>query len=197
MFFLFDEHARWQQDPWEFVEGEMQFGGDRKVAITLDDGTRLLIRGRVDRVDRTAEGLRIIDHKTGNIFSDWNDRIPFAGGRRLQLAVYAAATTEVLGEPVTRAEYRFGTIAGGGSELGVDAELIRPALRVVNGIVREIANGRFLPTFDRSDCGFCDYASVCRSVPSLYGNDSPRASWANDHRELDEYSSMREWRAKS
>jgi RecB family exonuclease len=196
-FFLFDEHARWRQHPWEFVEGEMRFGGDRSVAITLDDGTRLRIRGRVDRVDRTEAGLRITDYKTGKSFFDWNDRVPFAGGRKLQLAVYAAAVSERLVEPVARAEYRFPTPAGGGTTLGVDAEVMPRAMGIVNEVVREISSGRFLPTFDRSDCGFCDFADICRSVPGLYGNDSPRAQWAHDHRMRDEYASMRDWRAKA
>jgi ATP-dependent helicase/DNAse subunit B len=53
------------------------------------DGERILLRGRIDRIDRAADGsLRVIDYKSGSASGFVNDDI--VAGRRLQLPLYAA-----------------------------------------------------------------------------------------------------------
>jgi RecB family exonuclease len=196
-FFLADEHERWTREQWELVEGELRFGERIRASIELTDGTRIAIRGRVDRVDRVRGGLRVIDYKTGLVFPDREDRVPLSGGRRLQLALYAEAVSRSLGEPVVRAEYRFSTAAGGGTEIPLDVETLAKAPELVSGIVGEISRGHFLPTLDRNDCAFCDYAELCRTSPDRFGGtNSPRALWANNNKHLDEFTGLRTWRNK-
>jgi len=59
------------------------------------------INGRVDRVDRCAEGLAIIDYKTGVSAT----RKSILAGEQVQLPMYALLNTSVNNEPVTRVEY--------------------------------------------------------------------------------------------
>ena len=194
-YFLVDEHARWTVEPWQLAHGELRFGDEREAHIELTDGTKLALRGRVDRVDRTASGIRVIDYKTGRA-DTWDDSSPFDGGRRLQHALYAVAVSQLLDEPVQRVEYRFPTTVGGGTSSGANSASFVGARELVTDIVGEMKSGRFLPTFDSHDCEYCDYASVCRSTPGVYGPNSPRARWAKGCKDLDEFAGMRAWRAK-
>ncbi|MEO1057540.1 MAG: PD-(D/E)XK nuclease family protein [Actinomycetota bacterium] len=87
------------------VGSEVGFDG---VAIDLGDN-QLAVRGSIDRVDRAADGTIIVtDHKTGSDRDlrglDADD--PTLGGRRFQLATYAAAA-DVTGDAQVRAEYGF------------------------------------------------------------------------------------------
>lgn len=196
-FFLVDEHAKWRAEPWELVASELRFGSEVHAGVPLDDGSQLPIRGRIDRVDRLPAGLRVVDYKTGRQYSGGDDRAAFAGGRKLQLTVYAAAVAQAFDEPVVRAEFRFTTAVGGGTSIGASPEQLAKASDIVSGIVSEISHGRFLPTFDRNDCGFCDYAPICRTTPDRFGGtNSPRAAWANSNKTRPEFAAMREWRNK-
>jgi hypothetical protein len=64
------------------------------VARMLDDGSTILLRGKIDRVDRTRDGsLVVIDYKTGkpDDYLGLSSDDPIAGGELLQLPVYAFA----------------------------------------------------------------------------------------------------------
>ncbi|MHB1504771.1 MAG: PD-(D/E)XK nuclease family protein [Acidimicrobiales bacterium] len=82
------------------------------VAVTLADGQEISFRGKVDRVDMTAEGVLLVsDYKTGRQ-SDLADleSDPVAAGTRLQLPLYAMAASRYyrsrgLDTSVTRARY--------------------------------------------------------------------------------------------
>ena len=97
------------------LASEYRFGlGDNPPAvITLGDGTRVAMRGSVDRIDRCSDGsLVVTDHKTGGArsYSDITDADPTAGGTKFQLPAYAAAALGITGEPLTTpviAEYGF------------------------------------------------------------------------------------------
>jgi RecB family exonuclease len=94
------------------VRVELSFGDEASDAVRLagDDvsGTRrlLLLRGRVDRVDRIGDGdaavLRVLDYKRGRP----PPRSGHADGSVLQTALYQAAVEAVVGEPVDAARYR-------------------------------------------------------------------------------------------
>jgi hypothetical protein len=86
------------------IATELRFGfsdGAPAVDLPLSDGRALRFRGAADRVDVTDGGsLWIIDYKTGRpIGIDADD--PTAGGRMLQLPVYAHAARASFGTPST------------------------------------------------------------------------------------------------
>lgn len=79
---------------WRPVSAEQPFGLDDPesvdaVEFELDDGFTISFRGKVDRIDRTADGVRVIDYKgwrPKKITITADD--PTAGGQKFQLAVY-------------------------------------------------------------------------------------------------------------
>jgi RecB family exonuclease len=60
-------------------------------------------KGRMDRVDRHADGLILIDYKTGGSLP--NAAVTRRSGKGLQLPAYALALQESKGEPVISAQY--------------------------------------------------------------------------------------------
>jgi len=63
---------------------------ERKIGfhLRLDDGQELELRGRIDRIDRAGDLVRIIDYKTGKIDVSYQGLL---SGLELQLATYALA----------------------------------------------------------------------------------------------------------
>ncbi len=136
-----------------------------EVAVPLDDGRCVRFRGSVDRLDRTADGgLVVLDYKTGSDRQYTNldaDRV--AGGRRIQLPVYALAArawARVNGLPVegpVAAHYWFVSSKRRFAFRGgpIDAEAHRRFVRAVGRIVAGIEAGAFhaLPP-PRDDTGY-------------------------------------------
>ncbi len=83
------------------------FKGDKNLdAISLSDG-KIKLCGKIDRIDRYKDYIRVIDYKTGSISAD--EKNLFAG-RKLQLYLYALALSEnklagVYYQPVKEGEY--------------------------------------------------------------------------------------------
>jgi RecB family exonuclease len=81
------------------VSSEAGFGDDGSVLLDLPGG-QLAVKGKIDRVDRTASGtLVVVDHKTGSgrSYKDIAADDPTAGGTRFQLPVYAAGALALAG----------------------------------------------------------------------------------------------------
>ncbi len=95
----------------QVIASEQRFGDDGAVTLALPGGRRLAVRGAVDRIDRTAAGIVVTDHKTGksDSFRGISRESPTAERLRFQLPAYAAAALSVTGDPTTavRAEYAF------------------------------------------------------------------------------------------
>ncbi len=82
---------------------EASFGmgdGLAPVMLELDDGTRIRLYGKIDRIDRTADGsmFRIVDYKTGR--SHTFDPSKFRSGETIQLPLYLEAAKQLGGEAV-------------------------------------------------------------------------------------------------
>ncbi len=134
--------------PATIVSSEQRFGDDGRVSLPLADGRRLLVRGDIDRVDRTTDGtLLVIDHKTGrpDSFNAIADDDPTAGASRFQLPVYAAGAWSIAGEELpVRAEYSF-FARGGYRRIGYEfAESVwSDVTRDLTEVVEGIENGMF------------------------------------------------------
>lgn len=86
---------------FEVAQTEMGFGTDDSfdpIWITLPDGTKVRLYGRIDRVDRTPDGklIRIIDYKMGK--SHTFDPTRLMSGESLQLPLYLLAAKQLGGE---------------------------------------------------------------------------------------------------
>ncbi len=82
---------------------EAEFGKDgglKPVSLTLSDGTRIGVYGKIDRIDRTDDGamFRIVDYKTGR--NHTFDPSKFRSGETIQLPLYLEAAKQLGGEAV-------------------------------------------------------------------------------------------------
>jgi RecB family exonuclease len=96
----------------EPLAAELEFGtgadgADPAVTVTLEDGFEVRFKGKADRVDRAPSGeLVVSDYKTGKQNSLRTLRKdPVAGGRLLQLPIYAMAAQARFGGATVRARY--------------------------------------------------------------------------------------------
>lgn len=122
------------------------------VPVTLADGRTLLFRGRIDRVDKAPDGSLVVsDYKTGrerdlagDVRSD-----PVAGGRRLQLPVYAMAARAIFPASPSPVRCRYWLVSAfprpQGSAVGgsLTEAVIERFLQVVELIAQGVDAGAF------------------------------------------------------
>jgi RecB family exonuclease len=165
----------------EAVGFEVSFGageaeGERlaqaePVTIDLGAGLTFRLRGRIDRIDRLADGTyEVVDYKTGGYWAA-NYTGAFRGGRLLQHALYALAATQLLRrtDPDARVSsscYYFPTARGRAERktcLPVSEAQIAAVLR---DLFDTLAAGAFVHTAnEKDDCGFCDFGRACGPTP--------------------------------
>lgn len=76
---------------------EFEFGGDNAVKLQIDENTVIAIEGKIDRIDKFGDYIRIIDYKTGDTDSHLGS-IYF--GKKIQLVSYLSACDNVEGKKV-------------------------------------------------------------------------------------------------
>lgn len=153
------------------VAAERPFGipgsGSAPISIDLGDGRSVRVRGRVDRLDRAADGTLVVaDYKTGGFsgYRDLCEERPLGEGHKLQLAVYGAAMRAAERASQVHTEYWFTSTRGDFRRIGYAltddvVDHLRTALRVA---VDGIAAGRFPmrppePGWSPfTECRFCD-----------------------------------------
>ncbi len=157
------------------VASELAFGMDGAAPVTVEvaPGRRVRLRGRVDRVDRSPDGERlvVIDYKTGAVWSahDRLDEDPVSGGLLLQLPVYAAAARERYRADVVESRYWFVTERGEFAERGyvVDAARSERFQEALHAIGEGIEGGVFplRPGPEargvHEHCRSCPYTTLC------------------------------------
>jgi RecB family exonuclease len=166
-----------EESGMEPIAAELSFGAgeDRDtppVTVTLDDGRSVAFQGSVDRVDRTSSGqLMVSDYKTGRQtrLSDLT-RDPVAGGKLLQLPLYAMAARERFGGP-RPVHARYWLLSGERSSpcfhLVITDEVERRFRYVVRLIADGVEGGCFpgIPgtptTGGFAHCSGCHFDSVC------------------------------------
>lgn len=150
-----------------FFEQELTSGGE-PLLLKLEDGTKIRMKGFVDRIDWIGPNqYRIIDYKTGSP-SRYKENEYLAGGTQLQHALYALAAEQWIKESgidseasVLESAYYFPTAKGIGRET-VRLQNKRGELaRAVSGLLRSMEQGVFIPTSEPSRCRYCEYAAVC------------------------------------
>jgi RecB family exonuclease len=161
----------------EPLAAEFSFGagvGDDGPAVTVvfDDGRSVAFQGSIDRVDRTASGqLMVSDYKTGRQgrLSDLT-RDPVAGGKLLQLPLYALAALDRFGgRPPVHARYWLlsGERSAPCFHLVITEDVETRFRQVVRLIADGVEDGCFpgvpgAPTNGSfSNCAGCDFDDVC------------------------------------
>lgn len=148
------------------AEGDVEPLSDASPIVIRVGGMSIRIAGRVDRIDRLTDGtFEIVDYKTGRYWPDaWKGT--FAGGRRLQHALYGLAAMELLKkitkEPtVSGAQYYFSASKGRLERKRISAQSAATVGRVLADLREVITSGLFVHTAAEADCKFCDYGAAC------------------------------------
>lgn len=107
-----------------------QAGDDAAARLSVGAET-LLLRGRIDRVDRGPEGaLALWDYKTGRA-GRYEEDDPLQDGTHLQWALYAYALEQLWDEPVERSGYFFPTAEELGTRISFRPAQYRSAVEAV------------------------------------------------------------------
>jgi PD-(D/E)XK nuclease superfamily len=162
-------------EEWDFQLAEQSFGDERGWgAVVLEqEGTRVALRGRIDRVDvgHASGAVRVIDYKTRERSAE--DHTAAFGKTTFQLAIYGRAAQATLDRgraeglylPVQR--LRPGGAPKKHAERWADAHALEggtPSFeRTVLALIDDVRLGRVgvVPASSAS-CDHCDYDGVCR-----------------------------------
>jgi ATP-dependent helicase/nuclease subunit B len=132
-------------------------------------GLTFRVAGRVDRIDQLADGsFEVLDYKTGRFWPDrW--RGTFAGGRRLQHALYGLAALELLKRHTAKpklagAQYYFTSAKGRLERKVIPEQPVTTVGRVLSDLRDVITSGIFVHAADEADCRFCDYSAACSAA---------------------------------
>jgi RecB family exonuclease len=127
------------------------------IEIDLGDGRALRVSGKIDRIDRRADGLVLRDYKTGRAPKD--DGGVFRGGKQLQIPFYVLAAAKLL--PGERVVDAFLDYVDGGRQVAFRPDVATgPEFRdLLRRLVDLVARGVFVQ--EPSACDFCDFTAVC------------------------------------
>ena len=142
-----------------------------ELAVTLPDGRTLTFRGVIDRVDRTVDGLLVLDYKTGKgkAYDAITAADPFVGGTKLQLPLYALAARRTFDAPHAEAHYLLLERNGERRGYRVDDAVVSQFTEVLTDITDGIEQGVFLARPGPYDsffgthqaCRYCDFDRLC------------------------------------
>jgi len=142
------------------------------IEIALGAGVTLRIAGRMDRINEVGPAtFEVLDYKTGGF---WRDRWKgvFAGGSRLQHALYGLAAVELLKarykKPrVTAGVYYFSSHKGRQERVRIPAPTQASIVAVLGDLRDVILTGQFTRTPDEDNCRYCDYVAACGSQTNI------------------------------
>ena len=142
---------------WRFGEA-----AERPVTLTLADGRAVRFAGRLDRIDETPYGARVIDYKSGG---GGTERNRIKERLSVQLPVYRLALRQAsdAGYATITCVYRLITRRGGFEDLDLpeDEEASERRLgELIAGAVALVDAGLF-PRTTRQRCEYCDVRYAC------------------------------------
>lgn len=147
--------------------GDEPLAMEAPLEVALDEERTVRIRGRIDRVNRLGPGeFEVADYKGSYWADEWKGA--FAGGTRLQHAIYGAAATRAIraqgGDPkarVVRGTYLFPRMRGHRQKKEVVAPTKTKLQAVLRGISDVLGSGAFVAADKEGACTFCLYGAAC------------------------------------
>jgi DNA helicase-2/ATP-dependent DNA helicase PcrA len=143
---------------------EEETSGSRPHAVEQEFGFSLgptRVRGRFDRVDRTPEGVVIIDYKSSDVTDQ--KKADQRARESLQLRMYALAQRDMTGQPPARVELRFLESGLTGRYCPTALDLAAAAAEVA-AAAAGIRARRFEATPAYQTCRQCPYNQICPST---------------------------------
>ena len=166
-----DDLAAWLEaelvDPGRHAEHELElsfgYGGDKPLEVTVG-AHALRLGGRIDRIDHSPAGFRVVDYKSGRGAKGKDGQL--AGGQALQLPLYVLAGGMLLGRDPAEGEAAFHNISrrGGLKRISFAASDLRDRGDDLTGVLTRIVGGIASGDFhvEPGDaCRYCDYAELC------------------------------------
>ena len=148
-------------------EGYRVFGTEYEFDVEVGTKPRLRIRGKIDRIDETPDGLTVIDYKTGQIPTQKDVR----EGKNSQLPLYALALSkdpEAAGKNL-RMEYAKLPSRGDRRHWALDdaipedEEVIKNVLRTLQEKRDAVESGDFRVNPTPTECpSYCAMKHICR-----------------------------------
>ena len=151
---------------------EQAFGFDDKEAdsapalIIKSGGRTVKLRGRIDRLDRSAAGLyRVIDYKAGSGSIKVDEAL---AGRNMQLPIYGMALSQAVQPGATVKGGSYLSISSGEQTGSVvfdepDVDLIGTVEGNIGRFVQSISAGQFtVEPSSKNACNYCDHSQLCR-----------------------------------
>lgn len=155
--------------PLEDKEGKEPLASEEPVAVDLGDKRRIVLHGRIDRINRVAPGqYEVIDYKTGGYWpDDWQGE--FAGGTRLQHALYGVAAASLLKRTdpkagVVQGIYVFPAVKGYRHQKRIDAPSKAKLASLLRDLADVIGKGAFAPADGEGACRWCDFTAACHAT---------------------------------
>ncbi len=120
--------------------------------------------GYIDRLERTAAGLKVIDYKTSKTATAIND-----AKRSIQLAFYATAVADELNEPVVEAQMWFPRTTGKSlATRSLDMDLLAEVREKMEEVTRSIQDEIWEPRVN-ARCDRCEFRLSCPAWPEGQG----------------------------
>jgi len=115
-----------------------------------------LIKGVMDRVDETEDGIEIIDYKTGQSKEEGK----ITAENKEQLLIYQMAGQEFFKGKTLKLTFHYLNDNKKISFLGNEKDLNLLKEKIIK-IIEEIKKSNFLPTPSQFKCKFCDFKEIC------------------------------------
>ena len=138
------------------------------VVVDVGDKRRIALHGRIDRINRVGPGeYEVADYKTGGYWrDDWDGH--FAGGTRLQHALYGVAAAALLQsrDPkarVVRGVYLFPAVKGYRRRKVIPAPSKAKLASVLRDLADVLGNGAFVSADTEDRCKWCQFAAACHA----------------------------------
>ncbi len=136
---------------------------DEPVALELGAAGILKLRGRIDRIDRLADGTyEVIDYKTG-AKPPHKPKAFFAQGRQLQHALYSLVAEELVGGRVSGSAYSFPSERAHQDRFFLDPPDRTQLFALVGELLTLVETGAFTHTGDVNQCKWCDFKHACHA----------------------------------
>src|SRR5262249_6906291 len=143
---------------------EEEASGQKPSAVEQEFGFDLgptRVRGRLDRVDETPDGVVIIDYKSSDVTDQ--KKADQRARESLQLKIYALAWREMTGRLPARVELSFLESGMVGRHRPIEADLAG-AREAIEGAAGGIRARRFDATPSYQVCRACPYNQICPST---------------------------------
>lgn len=121
---------------------------------------KIVLQGKIDRIDKEDDELQIIDYKTGNEREDEDT---------LQLIIYSIIASKKLGKKVGQASYIY-LKSGNKKTIEPSEKDLENGILEIKGIVDMInKEEEFEPNINKF-CSWCEYLSICPCKEEIEAN---------------------------